>query len=247
MHQQTLIQYLMKNSILTLVMALVSSLGVANAQTFSVPATNANISTCKNHPSFGNEDVSYRTLYGEECQLRYDISYSYGILMVKWYDVIENCGVSEVKSSATLEDGNVLRIKFTPINDVMANCMCPYDVTTTYMGIEPGDYTLIVNSNWGDLTFEITLADPCYFSLYESDLAGIKIVESTTSPIFLDTENVLHINGIGEYGVEIYDMSGMLQASLRVNDNAEISLQSLSRGVYAIRLSDGTSATIFIK
>lgn len=211
---------------------------VALALTATPYATHAetivDATTVKDYGCGGHRQESASRAYYEDSEMSWEIEYNDGILSVTWLNFITNCCPEEIRSWFVREDNDIVLHLAETFG--WCNCICSYDVTSTFGEIEPGHYTI---SFYGtDVTREIDIEEGCAIVI-KAPGACINNL-AITELMHITPDSILHIDTSGTFTVEIYDDAGILRARLDSEGACEIDLTVLSKGIYTARLSSGT-------
>lgn len=174
---------------------------------------------------------------GDEDVNKWEITYNDGILTVTWMNFVANC-CSEGFKTWFERDGDKL-IFNAEENEALCNCICNFDVTSTFGQIEPGHYT-ITFCNYGHEVFtaEIDIEEGADISLSKKP-SGIRAISPANEMVSLSADGVLHIASEGKVTVEIFDASGATHARINADSNADIDIKSLPKGIYLAKAKAG--------
>ncbi|MBD5356242.1 MAG: T9SS type A sorting domain-containing protein [Bacteroides sp.] len=172
----------------------------------------------------------------------WDIDYTEGILSVTWVNFIANCCPEGFNSWFELEDENHLIYNLKG-NEEFCDCLCVFDVTSTFGEIAPGHYTITFRSYFDIFTAEVDIEEGNKIHL-EKAPAGIHSLSAYDDMINLSADGVLHVLTQGKATVEIYAASGALRTRINVTDAADINITSLDKGIYIAKLTVGDSSSI---
>lgn len=161
------------------------------------------------------------------------ITYDDGVLVLTVRDLMEQCA-ADLQVTCNPDIPGEIHFIIEDVSEVPANCICPFDVVCNYAGILEGHYKVYLESSWGYvyLETEANIESGCEFSF--GNPSGIKAPIVTSGTISFASNDTLLINADGTANVEIYDAEGRLRGSFNVNSPAEVSLATLSKGVYLV-------------
>lgn len=217
-----------------------SALTLAPAPTASaerIDPTTVEDSGCLNSRSEGS------TLHDSEPE-SWSITYVNGILTVTWKNYVTQC-CPEGFNTWFERDANNLVYNVEDYADILCDCMCPFNVTSTFGTIEPGHYTITFR-RFGESIFSeaIDLKEGSDITLAPGQ-SGIRTVGPDNNMITLTPEGMLHVMADKEVNVEIYDATGMIRFRMDADSTSDIDIKSLSKGIYIAKASDGVnSATL---
>lgn len=178
-----------------------------------------------------DKEASSRSLSDEE--FSWSFSYENGILCAVWHNYVADCCAGEFNSRIELVDESHLEFSVTHV-DGMCDCICPYDVTSTYSGIEPGHYTLSFKVYDTVLyTTEIDIAEGLS-KTFDSAGSGVIVLEKDGNNLRIDKDGRLIIDSEVVCPVAIYSIDGRCVASLELSPNSYVDLTSLLNGVYIV-------------
>lgn len=167
----------------------------------------------------------------------WDIDYTDGILSVTWANFVANCCPEGFNSWFELEDGNRLIYNLTE-TDGMCDCLCIFDVTSTFGEIDPGHYTIIFRSYFDVFSAEVDIEEGSKIHL-EKAPTGIHSITAPDNFMNLTADGVLHITASGNLTVEIYAASGAIRTRINATDTTDIDITSLDKGIYIAKLTIG--------
>lgn len=168
----------------------------------------------------------------------WQIEYSDGVLSITWIGYIADCCHEEYQSRLEIEGNNI--VYYLTNEDGMCDCICSYDVTATFSGIEPGQYILSIFGT--DVTAEVTIEEDCNVSIKHSQ-SGIQRVAGDNL-MTISADGILHVAIDGAFTVDIYDASGLRCGRIDSTGTSEFNLKSLPQGIYTARLSSGTKESV---
>ena len=173
----------------------------------------------------------------------WSITYVNGILTVTWENFVANCCPYGFTTWVERNGSNlVFNIQE---NSSLCDCVCAFNVTSTFGSIEPGHYTITFR-RYGEYIFSgaIDLKEGSAISWAPAQ-SGIRTVGPANDLITLAPEGMLHITADKEVTVEIYDAAGMIRFRMDSDSNSDIDIKSLPKGIYIAKASDGVnSATL---
>ena len=179
----------------------------------------------------------------------WNIEYSDGILSVTWVNFFANCCPTGFVGWFEKE-GNELtyNLIWTEDDEFACDCMCNFDVTTTFGAIAPGHYTITFRRYVDIFTAEVDIKDGGNITLSASP-AGIQPIGTSSDIMTISADGVLRVNCEGNYTVEIFDAAGMQRVHIDAADSSEISVASLLHGMYIAKVTAGgcTSTLRFIR
>ena len=187
------------------------------------------------------------TLHDSEPE-SWSITYVNGILTVTWKNYVTQC-CPEGFNTWFERDANNLVYNIEDYANILCDCMCPFNVTSTFGTIEPGHYTITFRQYGKDVfTAEIDLKEGADISLAPGQ-SGIRTISPANDMITLTPEGMLHVMADKEVTVEVYDATGMIRFRMDTDSNSDIDIKSLPKGIYIAKASDGVnSATLrFVK
>ena len=166
----------------------------------------------------------------------YEVSYSDGRLKVEWHHIMDNCA-SIAHHASMYKEGNVLSFcAYKVASGEVANCICSYEVSSEFDGIEPGHYTIQLDDN----EFYVDLAENSNFKLYPPmETTKIETTILDEEMLKLSADKVLTINATSEYTLDIYNIDGTKITILSGNSTDELDLNTLPSGAYILRLASG--------
>lgn len=176
--------------------------------------------------------------YQEEDPLSWVMEYSNGRLSITWVNYEANCCLEEeIRSWMEREDGN--RLVFNVASDAgMCDCLCKYDVSSSYDGIEPGHYTVVFREYEDYLTVEVDIEEGGRIVLNRAPSA-IETVAAEGRQMTVSPDGLLKVEAVDAFSVEIFNAKGVSQATVNGKGSSEISLASLPKGVYIARMKSG--------
>lgn len=176
----------------------------------------------------------------------WSVSYTNGILSVTWYKIYANCCNEGFKTWIERDDNNLV-FNIQELGEDDCDCMCTYNVTSTYGEIEPGSYTLTFGSWYGAYSTQIDITEGTDVNISYSP-SGIRQL-SDADLMSLHSDGSLHIASDGDFALEIFDASGMMRSRVESHGAQDINIKSLPQGIYTARLStkDSRSTIRFIR
>ena len=173
----------------------------------------------------------------------WSMTYIDGILTVTWENFIANCCPDGFLTWVERDGSNL--VFNAAADDGRCDCMCPFNVTSTFGTIEPGHYTITFRQYGKDVfTAEIDLKEGTDITLAPGQ-SGIRTISPANDMITLTPEGMLHVTADKEVTVEIYDATGMIRFRMDSDSNSDIDIKSLPKGIYIAKASDGiNSATL---
>ncbi len=201
--------------------------GCGSEETFSAPR---GLAPMKESP----DDVENGGTVGEEePPFYFTVSYTDAVLTIKAYNVLNTCCLY-VYDPQIERDGNELHF-FTNM-DGMCDCICIYNVESTYEGIEPGHYTL--RFDYLEEVWEIDLAEGTNATF---DLTPGAVAESVLKGINFQREgDTLTVLADGDVAVTVTNASGVCVYKVSGKDAVNISLAGLPAGWYAVKAKSAT-------
>lgn len=169
------------------------------------------------------------------------VSYKDGRLTVIWHDMIANCCPEGFESNINLE-GNTI-IFDAHETEGWCDCLCPYDITTTYEGVAPGHYTISFRQySYEYMTAEVDLSEG---SLKLINRTETSVKEVADGNFALDVEgSTVKARCEGDFRIDVFGASGMKVYSAQGSDNSELSLAGLASGVYYVRLTSAKGGVL---
>lgn len=181
--------------------------------------------------------VSSRSYFDEE--ENWKIGYADGKLTIDWINHEDNCcpdGPMKVVAEWQSEDSVRFYVDYV---GGWCDCICIFDVTSTFEGFEPGLYTFQFGYWRAATTVEVELKEGMEMSINAPEVA-IKVVEADSDLMAVTPKGLLTVKGEGEeYVVEIFDTAGILQTRYAAKGDSEFDLSALERGVYIARMTTG--------
>lgn len=175
---------------------------------------------------------------------KWRFKYSDGILTVTWINLVANC-CPDGFTTWFERDGSTLIFNVQE-NNSLCDCLCVFDVTSTFGTIEPGKYTIIFRNYSDVFTAEIELKEDSDFTI-SMDPSGIYGISPDNGILSVSPDGLLHVSAEEKSLVEIFDASGALQSRLNTAPEADIDITSLPKGIYIVKASVGTkTATLRI-
>lgn len=228
---------LMKRILPLALMALaITSAPVATASAERIDPVSVEDSGCLNTRS----DNPYSTDYDADS---WSITYVNGILTVTWENFVANC--CPYGFTTWFErDGNNLVFNAQE-NSALCECICTFNVTSTFGQIEPGHYTITFR-RYGEYIFSgaIDIKEGSAISWAPAQ-SGIRTVGPANDLIKLTPAGMLHVSTDKEVTVEIYDAAGMIRFRMDSDSSSDIDIKSLPKGIYIAKASAGVnSATL---
>lgn len=186
----------------------------------------------------GGHRMPASTRSSDEEEESWQIEYNAGVLSITWLGYIADCCHEEYESRIEMDGTHI--IFYLTAEDGMCDCICSYDVTSTFSGIEPGQYTI---SFYGtDVTAEITIEEDCGITIRHSQAGIQKTVENGMMDI--SAEGLLRVSVEDAYTVEIFDAAGLRHGHIDSNGPSEFNLTMLPKGIYTVRLTSGTQKSV---
>lgn len=181
--------------------------------------------------------ASSRSYFDEE--ENWKLSYADGKLSVDWINLEANCCPEEaMRIVAVAQSEDTVRF-YVETGLGMCDCICIYDVTSTFDGFEPGIYTFQFGYWTGSPAFEVELKEGLE-TTFKAPSAAIKVVEDDSDLMAVTHKGLLTVKGKGEeYVVEIIDMAGIIQTRYAAKGDSEFDLSALERGVYIACMTAG--------
>ncbi|MDE5870047.1 MAG: T9SS type A sorting domain-containing protein [Muribaculaceae bacterium] len=225
----------MKTIYLSFVVSILLSLSmtqVAYSETISPVRTDQ--SACK----YGNYTHSRSE---SDNQYRTKINYNEGTLTLTVYNVIANCAASVTSECRKISSNELHFVVIEEVGDLVASCICEYDVECKYEGIAPGYYDIYVENEYGYVLAQTSATIESDCELLFSKPSGVEETQlSKSGMIKFSASKVLSICAEGVTTLETYDAQGSLILKMEVEGNREISLTSLPKGIYLLNVSNGT-------
>lgn len=177
----------------------------------------------------------------------WDMDYTDGILSVTWLNFVANCCPEGFTGWFELEDGNRLIYNLRE-NEDLCDCMCVFDVTSTFGEIEPGHYTITFRRYVDFFTAEVDIEEGSRYH-FEKAPAGIHSLGASDDLMGLTADGVLHIAARGEATVDIYTASGAIRTRINTTGATDIDITSLDKGIYIAKMttSDRSSTLRFVR
>lgn len=171
------------------------------------------------------------------------VSYNDGNLVITWHNLNADCAAYDFGSKITRE-GDTLTFTawYTP---GYADCICPYDITSTYQGIAPGHYTITFGFPDAPLmTGEIDLEEG-YSGHFNASQSGISKLTKADGMLKVE-DGVAKINCPGKFRLDIINVNGVNEGTLENENEAEVILSGLCKGVHYLRLTpaQGNAVTL---
>lgn len=138
------------------------------------------------------------------------IQYKDGILTMTWYQFEANC-CPEGFDMWFDRDGDTLVFNAEEKGIGWCDCICTFNLTSTYGEIAPGKYVISFR-NYGEEIFsaEVTIEEGCDISLPKAP-SGIRTVSDDAGLLSLSAEGLLRVNSSEKAMVEIYDAGGSVR------------------------------------
>lgn len=180
-----------------------------------------------------------------ENQKSVKFSYENNKLDVEFLSFVYSCGVRGVWPYAIVDKG---QIKIVPdVEDDDADCMCHYNFSFSFPGIEPGKYTVMLMSDNGKEvkdTFELDLTDGFSQQFPDEPVKTDQTDSNQVGDVLFDGSLVEFNAGANSATMEIFSTEGELMAIAEGSGNVRLSTTSLMPGVYIFRvtLADGHAA-----
>lgn len=174
----------------------------------------------------------------------YEVKYAEGTLEIMWRNIIETCGVSFHGATFRQED-NVLTFYLEPEFDLLlADCICIYDVNTTFTDIAPGDYRIVLDEK----EYELNIRENMEVVLTR-DNSTTGLPAAVEHPSLLSVSGkVAAITADGSYRLEVFSAEGLKMLDYEGRGATEVDLGTLPAGFYVVRLyADGTPHSLLIK
>lgn len=170
----------------------------------------------------------------DESAPTWSISYTNGILSVTWYKIYANCCNEGFKTWIERDDNN-LTFNILELGEDDCDCMCTYNVTSTFGEIEPGSYTLTFGAWSGAFSTQIDIKEGTDVNISYSP-SGVRQL-SDADRMSLHSDGTLHITSNDAFTLEIFDASGMMRSRVDSYGTQDINIKSLPQGIYTARLS----------
>lgn len=219
----------MKNLLRASVCIAASIFPIAISGQTTVPATSVINYGCR-----GLRDQAPSRYYGDTDEMSWEIEYNDGNLTVTWVGLWANCCLNGFESSYVVDGANV-RFSISEVNedDLLCDCICDFDVATTFAGFEPGHYIFSIAGT--DVAAEVDVEDGCHIML-KSSQASVATVNMPSDLISISGD-ILHIGTHEAAIVDIYDAKGMLCTHLKTDGSSDVSLSGLPKGIYTTRVT----------
>lgn len=221
---------------LALMASAITSAPVATASAERIDPVSVEDSGCLNTRS----DNPYSPDYDADS---WSITYVNGILAVTWENFVANCCPYGFTTWFERDGSNL--VFNVQENNYLCECICAFNVTSTFGTIEPGHYTITFR-RYGESVFSaaVDLKEGSDISLAPTQ-SGIRTVGPANDLITLTPEGMLHVSADKEVTVEIYDAAGMIRFRMDSDSSSDIDIKSLPKGIYIAKASDGVvSATL---
>lgn len=176
--------------------------------------------------------------YGEE-QISWTVSYNEGKLVIVWHDCVFDCAAYDFGSQITRE-GDVLTCNVWA-KDGMADCLCLYDITSTYDGIEPGKYTLVFEDI---MSIELNLEDG-FNGNFKISPSGIDAISHAERKLKVE-DGVAKVSCPGKFRLDIFSSNGVKEFTVDNEGEAEVNLSGLGKGLHYLRLTPAEGKVVAI-
>lgn len=165
------------------------------------------------------------------------MEYKDGSLVITWENYLANCCPDTFEAWMERVDDTTLSFNVVD-SDGLCDCYCLFDVKAGYEGVAPGKYTVIFgNPIHQKFTAEVNVEDGMDITLGKiiSSVAGIS---GANAKLMLTEGNIVGVKSAGKGTLDIYSANGHRYATLNVEGNTEVGLNTLPRGIYLLRLTD---------
>ncbi len=185
-------------------------------------------STCRSFSYTAYEEDPY------QFTPRYEVEYADGHLFVTWKNVSENCAAI-FRHADMIREGNTLTFNhYTVFPSELMTCMCLFDVTADFEGIEPDHYKLKFYGNEYDLDLTANTSEVL---LTNGEISGIDFTLEENNMLSFGQDKILKVQAQNAYTLDVYNVDGIRIATLSGNGSDEIDLNTLPKGVYLVNLT----------
>lgn len=155
----------------------------------------------------------------------FKLDYNDGILTVTMYNAYGDCGATFNQSLEIVGDTIVYSVEYI---DGMADCMCFFDISSTYSGIEPGRYIF--------LGYEIFLEEG-YSEIFKEGRPSSVTTTKVSKNSITVADTTVTANGNGPVTLCIFDSEGRLISSFKGKETVRADISSLPAGWYVAKAS----------
>lgn len=224
----------MKAFYLSFILAALLSLSmtdVAWAEIVSPVKTEQSKCKYENYSHIRNED---------DIELSTLINYNEGTLTLTVYNVIANCVASVTSECKMLAPNELHFVIIEKVGDVVASCVCIYDVECKYEGIAPGYYDIYVETEGGNVLAQTSATIESGCELLFSNPSGVDQVQlGSKGMLKFSASNILSISAEGSSTLEAFDAEGHIILKMVVDGYTEIDFSSLPKGIYLLHVYNG--------
>lgn len=171
------------------------------------------------------------------------VSYNDGKLALVWHDFIANCCPDEGFGSRITLEGEKIIFEVWEVGIGMCDCYCPFDITSSYLGVAPGHYELVFR-NWEKdlMTAEVDLKEG-FNQNFNPTPSAVNSISGTDASLTVG-EGVVTARCQGSFKVDIFNPQGVCVYSLNGMDEAQISIGSLRGGIFLVRLTPAAGEAV---
>lgn len=223
--------------LLSAFMMLVIAMSPAMAEAETIQASEVINSSCK---GFDGASASKTRAAEEDGAISWSLSYENGLLTLTWYDFVANCCPDGFGSKIEVEDGKII-FSVWEEGSGLCDCVCPFDITSTYENVAPGHYKLY----FGDEMVGEADIDDGFRQNYSTSGASVKSINGEGSSLVLKDGKVI-ARCPGKFRVDVYNISGARMCTLEGTDFMEISTRSGSVSLLRLTTEYGEVSNITI-
>lgn len=174
----------------------------------------------------------------------WSLEYKDGRLTIIVHDLEANCCPERFGSLITLEAGKII---FTSGEEGMGpcDCVCLFDVESTFSGIPSGHYQIVFRSYYVDLmTVDVDLEEG-YKGFFKVQEDAVRELAASDGSLVVKN-GIVKVASPGRFSLDVFSASGVKEYTLEENDETELSLRGFAKGIHFLRLTpaDGKTVTL---
>lgn len=226
-----------KTLLFSAVAMVLSVMSPALAKAETIQASEVTNSGCKGSGYFLADS---KTRAEGDSDVSWSLSYENGVLTLTWHNFVANCCPNGFISNIEVEDGTIV-FDVREDGDGMCDCICLFDITSTYHNVTPGHYKLYFGD---EMVGEVDI-DEGFRQDFKQVGANVSEVNGGNSSLVFENGKVI-ARSPGKFRIDVYNVSGTRMSTLEGSDLMEIS--TLSGGVSVVRLTteDGRTVTVSV-
>lgn len=172
---------------------------------------------------------------------KWNLQYKDGLLTVVWQNFVANCCPDGFTTWIELADNSNI-VFYAKENNSLCDCICSFDVTSSYENVKPGHYSISFrNASYSDaglevFAAEVDITEGCDIILTKAP-SGVHAISTDTPVVTVSPEGLIHIASSEAASLEIYDAGGTLCTRLNATPNSDIDITNLRKGVYIAKIT----------